>query len=384
MYFYPLNFIRFVLAVGVILFHYGLSYYPFNEGILKTLIVNSSFRVSFFFFISGFVMCMVYAGRQESGAGYFYRRRLSRIFPLYWLAFICTLLLVLFVNHASPKGLVIILHFLGLQSLYPGYVLDLNYPAWSVSVELVFYLFFPLLLKGLLSLPLKKLLMLSCVTWLIQTLQHIYFVEFVYNGTKASEEFISSFPVWHLPTFFAGMAAARLIALQREETVFTKHAGWFFWASVITLLCLVLIPNPVLKYAHNGLLNPVFAVLILALYYDRSLVHRVLSNRYVSSLGNLSYGLFIFQYPVWLICTKLSGPGFVTSGWFFLVYLLCLLAVARLIHAGFEKPVLKWLRNGWPSRQRSADLPAFPVEPSAKYGDQQGENNTAESIPDVL
>lgn len=346
MYFHPLNFIRFTLAVGVILFHYGLSYYPFNQPVLKTLILNSSFRVSFFFFISGFVMSLVYAKQfPQFTAKYFYTRRFTRIFPLYWFAFVWTLLVVIFIKQASPKGLNIILHALGLQSLNPGHVLDLNYPTWSISVELVFYLVFPFLLKWIMKFSPKKLLIITFIVWLLQSLQHIFFVEYVYNGTKVAEEFISTFPLWHLSTFFVGMTTARLIALQEEDTVFTKYATLFLIVSLLIFVYVIFIPNPVLKYVHNGLLSPLFILLIFSLYYDRSAVHKFLSNKHVSNLGNLSYGLFIFQYPVWVVFTKVCSVTFVKTSWYFLLYFFTLLLVAKIINSVFEKPMLKWLRK---------------------------------------
>lgn len=346
MYFHPLNFIRFVLAVGVVLFHYGVSYYPFNEPLLKTLIVNSSFRVSFFFFISGFVMCMVY-GKQmpEISAVSFYKKRFTRIYPVYWLAFVWTLLVVLLLNHASPKGLNILLQVLGLQSLSPGHVLDLNFTAWSISVELIFYLLFPFLLKWMLRFSLKKLILVSAIIWLLQSLQHILFVEFLYNGSKAMEEFISAFPLWHLSTFFIGMTAARLIALNTFGETFAKNAWLFIALSLLVLLYIIYIPNPILKYVHNGLLSPLFLLLITSFYYDRSIIHRVLSNKYLSRLGDLSYGLFIFQYPLWVMFSKLVNTDFIKSSWFFLIYFVSLLVVAYLVNRFFEKPMLKRLRK---------------------------------------
>src|SRR4051812_37215282 len=104
MFFHPLNFIRFILALGVVLFHYGILYYPFNSGHLNTLIVNSTFRVSFFFFISGFVMMLVYGPQAENlKPRTFYKKRLTRILPMYWLAFFLTLILVITVLGAGPK-----------------------------------------------------------------------------------------------------------------------------------------------------------------------------------------------------------------------------------------------------------------------------------------
>jgi peptidoglycan/LPS O-acetylase OafA/YrhL len=345
-YFYPLNFIRFLLALGVVLFHYGVNYFPFEEGPLRTLIVNSSFRVSFFFFISGFVMYLVYAPQQKDlAAESFYKRRSTRIFPLYWLAFVLTLLVVIFLKEASPKGLNLILHALGLQSLNPGYVLDLNYPAWSISVELVFYLLFPFLLRWLAGISWRQLGWIALLVWLLQSLQHILFVDFVYNGTKRMEEFISTFPLWHLPTFFMGMVTARLGVSGPGAALFRKRSLWFVLLSLLILGYVIFIPNPFLKYVHNGLLAPVFMLFILALYHDRSWLHRLMSNKYLSATGNLSYGLFIFQYPLWEFCVYLAGPEFSTGSRFFLIYLLALILFAALLHLYFEKPVLARLRG---------------------------------------
>lgn len=346
MYFHPLNFVRFILAVGVVLFHYGVAYYPFNTPVLKTLIVNSSFRVSFFFFISGFVMCMVYAKHvPHLTAEFFYRRRFTRIFPLYWLAFVWTLLSVIFIKDASPKGLNIILHALGLQSLNPGHVLDLNYPTWSISVELIFYLVFPFLLKWIMRFDLKKLIGVTFSIWLLQSLQHFLFVNYVYNATKVSEEFISSFPLWHLSTFFFGMMAARFIAINNYGILFSRYALLILLTGICIFAYIIFIPNPFLTYVHNGLLCPVFMLVLLGLYYDRSVIHKILSNKHISNLGNLSYGLFIFQYPVWLLSTKVAGEEYVKTNWFFLIYFLLLIGVAKVINVIFEKPVLKWLRK---------------------------------------
>lgn len=346
MYFHPLNFIRFVLAVGVILFHYGQYYYPFNEPVLKTLIVNSSFRVSFFFFISGFVMSMVYGKQSEPlYTKLFLKRRLTRIYPLYLFAFIWTISSVLFINHASPKGLNIIVHALGLQSLYPGHILDLNFTTWSISVELVFYLFFPFLLKWMMQMSIQKLIVYSLIIWSLQSLQHVLFVNNLYNGSKTMEEFISAFPLWHFSTFFAGMVTARLIALDAFGSLVKKRTLFLMFIVLSIFAFIIYFPNPILKYVHNGLLSPLFMLLIVSLYYDRSVIHSFLSNKHVSALGDLSYGLFIFQYPLWLSCSYFVKSETEKSSWFFLLYFSSLIIVAALVNKFIEKPMLNWLRK---------------------------------------
>jgi peptidoglycan/LPS O-acetylase OafA/YrhL len=346
-YFHPLNFIRFILAIGVVLFHYGKNYYPFNQGILNDIIVNSAFRVSFFFFISGFVMCLVYAPLSATlTVREFYKKRLTRILPMYWLAFIVSILLILFVLNASPKGLVIITHFLGLQSLYPGYVLDLNFTAWSISVELVFYSVFPFLLRWILKFPAGKLMSVAFILWLLQTAQHIIFVDLIWDGSKWREEFISTFPLWHIVTFIGGMATARMIALDSFPASFRRYALAVFMVCLVLFGYVILVPNPVLKYIHNGLLLPLFALTVLSLYYDRSFLHRFLSAKSVNSLGDLSYAIFIFQYPLWIVCSAIAGNDRISTSGFFIGYLMVLLIFSYAVNRFVEKPLLLYFRRG--------------------------------------
>lgn len=346
MYFYPLNVIRFLLAVGVVLFHYGLEFYPFNLPVIKTGIEHSGFRVSFFFFISGFVMSLVYAPKYlELTPRQFYHKRFTRIFPVYWLALLFTLLLVLFLKGSTPKGLSIMLNLFALQSCNPGYVLDLNYPTWSISVELFFYVSFPFLLKWLMKKNIATMLWITLMVWAIQTLQHVLFVELFPAPGKKMEEFTNAFPIWHFSTFLFGITTARFVLNESVPRFFIKGATFYLLFCLLIFLSLMYIPNPLLKYIHNGLLSPLFALTVVALYYDRSFIHRVLSHPRLVVLGNLSFGLFIFQYPLWLVCKAFSSEDFSRTSFFFFIYFVSLLSFSALVYRFFEKPMLQRLRT---------------------------------------
>lgn len=347
MYFQSLNFIRFILAIGVLLYHNGVNFYPFNIPEIKSFIQNSGFRVSFFFFISGFVMYLVYGHKiKQTSIVFFYKKRLTRILPMYWLAFIATLLLVVFVNHASPKGLSIILQFLGLQSWNPGFVLDLNFTTWSISVELFFYLLFPFLARIIFSWSIKKTVIVSVLVWLLQTIQHIIFIDFLFDtNSKVIEEFINAFPLWHLATFFAGMCTYKLISEEAFSNLFKKNAWLFFILSILLLFLLIEFPTIINKYIHNGLLAPIFALIIVSLFYDKTIITRVFSNKYLSSLGSLSYGIFIFQYPIWLIFIVLFTKQQSEQTWFFYLYFVTVLLISKIAYNFFEKPMLNFFRK---------------------------------------
>lgn len=329
------------------MYHYGVNFYPFNIPEIKSFIQYSSFRVSFFFFISGFVMYLVYGSRiKQITITFFYKKRLTRILPMYWLAFIITLLLVVFVKQSSPKGLSIILQFLGLQSWNPGFVLDLNFTTWSISVELFFYALFPFLARIMFSWSAKKTLIVLIIVWLLQTVQHIIFVEFLYNlNSKVIDEFINAFPLWHLATFFAGLCTYKLISQDFFSSWFKQNAWVFFISAILLLLLFIEFPTVINKYAHNGLLVPVFALLVVSLFYDKTIITKILSNKYLSNLGNLSYGIFIFQYPIWIIFTALFTKQQSEQTWFFYLYLCFVLLVSKLAYNYFEKPLLKYTRE---------------------------------------
>jgi peptidoglycan/LPS O-acetylase OafA/YrhL len=252
---------------------------------------------------------------------------------------------VVFVKGSSPKGLVVVLHALGLQSWDPGYVLDLNFTTWSISVEFVFYALFPFLLPWFLRQKAHNVLFLGILVWVVQSVQHYLFVNYLSDGSKKVEEFISAFPLWHLGTFFSGMVCARVISLDNLSEIVRSFSLTVFFVSLACFALVIYVPNHVLKYVHNGLLSPLFAMMVMGLYYDRSLVSRTLSRPIFGMLGDLSYGLFIFQYPLWVICTRLADQEFQSKSLFFFIYLFIVMTLSYLMNRWVEKPLREYLRR---------------------------------------
>ena len=107
--------------------------------------------VDIFFIISGFIM--VYVSRDAFGrsgaAQLFWRKRLIRIFPLYWLYTTLMLLLVLSpfaMQHAVFSLSYTIKSYLLIPAFNPGSALTLPQPllqvGWTLSYELLFYFIF--------------------------------------------------------------------------------------------------------------------------------------------------------------------------------------------------------------------------------------------------
>lgn len=104
--------------------------------------------VEVFFVISGFLLYRPFAvqhfgGRAAPAATSFWVRRLKRIIPAYWLAFIVATY-VLKADSGGPgwKGPLV---FLGFGQIYfPQYILHGLSQAWSLCIEMTFYLMIPL------------------------------------------------------------------------------------------------------------------------------------------------------------------------------------------------------------------------------------------------
>jgi len=114
---WSLQLLRFAAALMVLFFHLEWSASGYKG-------------VDLFFVLSGFVMFHVLRGRTAPPMRVFTWRRLTRIFPLYWLA-----LLTLFGVEPFPVSG----ELLDTVLLVPGHHAQLNV-SWSLSYELYFYL----------------------------------------------------------------------------------------------------------------------------------------------------------------------------------------------------------------------------------------------------
>jgi peptidoglycan/LPS O-acetylase OafA/YrhL len=134
--------LRFVAAMMIVAFHtqdaFGnsRSAYSLAQG------------VSFFYVLSGFILTLVYP-RLDGWAATrrFWRARVARVWPAYFVAFLVGIGLVAYSWHATTLAA-----YLGMVQAWipiPAYYFGYNAPGWSVSTEAFFYLAFPLLLHNL-------------------------------------------------------------------------------------------------------------------------------------------------------------------------------------------------------------------------------------------
>ena len=141
-----LTFTRFIAAISIVIFHYGNESFLFNNKYLSFIFTHANVGVSYFFVLSGFVLTIVYYQKKEFSTKQYFINRFARVYPLY----IFSIIIILFIFHFQSINInELILNITMLQSWVPKMATTLNYPAWSLSVELFFYISFPLIFRYL-------------------------------------------------------------------------------------------------------------------------------------------------------------------------------------------------------------------------------------------
>ncbi len=74
---------------------------------------------------------------------------------------------------------------------------------------------------------------------------------------------------------------------------------------------------------------------------NTSLITTVLSNRYLVWLGTLSYGLYLWHFPLYRLLLSFD----IKDGWLLLTGLLLTVPVAALSYYALERPLLQYHSN---------------------------------------
>jgi exopolysaccharide production protein ExoZ len=137
-----LQVLRAVAVFLVAWFHVGLMLSPQTPPLLQEVPSFGTFGIDIFFVISGFILSVVLLrSRQQNGpraAFHFLKRRLVRIFPIYWIFALLTYLR-LWRSHKSLPEFHLYMAFLLPSHTYPD-ILSLVDFSWTLTFEVFFYL----------------------------------------------------------------------------------------------------------------------------------------------------------------------------------------------------------------------------------------------------
>jgi peptidoglycan/LPS O-acetylase OafA/YrhL len=324
--------LRGVCALGVAIYH-SLSWTNTAQ-----LYNWGTYGVYIFFALSGASMYVAYAERFERGFSLlrFIGLRFIRLAPLYFLAL---LLGILYSTHHGTFPRVKWMHAI----LNLGFVTGLGSPGitsevtggWSIGIEFVFYLLFPVLLAFTRSRAWLGVVAIAFV------LQHLFVNSVFANGLSLGENWPTYTQFLSFVFYFAaGCAIGRCV---RRGGL----PGGLVSASVF-VACLVAIAvtnGPTPEYALLGVWGMMLSITaVLTVAAAATLSFGALGHRISDALGRASYGTYILHPWVSLVVAGVGVKVGMDPASIAVLTGLGSLTVAVYVEKWLERPVQNWLK----------------------------------------
>jgi peptidoglycan/LPS O-acetylase OafA/YrhL len=350
--------LRFLTAFAILVFHYRHFAFVADKpvglvperlplyGLLRAFHDSGAFGVWIFWCISGFIFFWKYRdaiAERSVGGWKFFVLRFSRLYPLHLVTLLLVALLqpvyfglhgyfFVYQNNDLP-------HFLAQLFMASDWGIVHGYsfdgPIWSISVEvMVYFLFF--------------LMLLASRSWLLNVA--------VVAACLGSAELNASGQVTNCLAFFyiGGLAAMARRAVAAAK--FRRAIEGAAWLAVMTA------PPILLSLARDQLDRLDFLLLltytpVLLFCLSRKIVVPASVQRAVEAAGNMTYSSYLLHFPIQLAIvlgfTIVGFPIPLYDVWFFGVYLLTTLLAAYLTYRYFEAPAQSLIR-GLSLRPRAA------------------------------
>jgi peptidoglycan/LPS O-acetylase OafA/YrhL len=327
--------LRFFLALWVIVNHLvgtGHVYEPVAlmlPGPLQAIMRTGYQAVPTFFVLSGFVLARTYASTEWNPRSVwrYLVGRLARVYPVYLLSLLIVLPFIVKAKD-QPKGWLVAMHLTLTQGWWVGhYTAGWNTPAWTLSCEMFFYLMFPLLIVPMKGWGWARTIGAALAASMLTP---------VLLALGISDQLK---PIFHLPDFVMGIAAARAFALLTERRE-APSGNWLYGLGLLGSAAMIGYARYLPESIHlTTLLRPMNALLLLGLGLGGGWIARGLSARPIVYLGKSSYGMYILHIPI--LWWAVSWPGVVVRYF----YLLVVVTASCIVYAVFEEPANRYLRS---------------------------------------
>jgi len=346
--------LRFFAAAEVVIYHevYTMGRLGGVNFFLRDLASAGYEAVTFFFVLSGFILTYVYSGRLEHGclttsSREFWKARFARISPAYFLGLLVALPHFVYSTLIS-KTTAIPDFILGLalvpilqQAWWPPTAMAWNAPAWSLSVEFLFYACFPILalITGRLS---RNYFVVLAYGLVISVAILRYIISSPSNAFDSpAVNFEMFFPLFHLPQFLFGMALGRLYLF--GPTVSRKYHSAMLYAGAVGLMLVFGGRSMLPAWAHtDATLVLLFGCVIFGgAKADGAL--SVLAFPPLILLGEARYAMYILHMPLgwwwdWLT-RRLTLPPLTSV----VVYFSIVMGMSIVTYQYVEKPLRRRL-----------------------------------------
>jgi peptidoglycan/LPS O-acetylase OafA/YrhL len=310
--------LRGIACVGIVVFHIANEIKLTGEpGVLAQLILRMDVGLWVFFVISGFLLYrpFVVASLERSpqpGIRAYLVRRFLRLAPGYWVALTLTALWFDIPNVFEPADAA--RQYLLIQNYWPDSLNQGLGQAWSICVELAFYLTLPVYAVLVRRLPISVRARPAVELTLLGLLVGSS-VLYKYHYLHVGLQYQSVYLPWWLDLIGAGMMLA---VIQAHVATHPRERRWIRFverfpsvlllaaAASLAILCFGLgftgqLTQPLdpAQIMERHLINGVAGVLLVAMAVfgqpRQGRTRRLLANRGIRYLGTISYGTFLWQ-----------------------------------------------------------------------------------------
>ncbi|MFI6780059.1 acyltransferase family protein [Micromonospora sp. NPDC050276] len=321
--------------------------------------------VELFFLISGFVICMSSWGRT---VGEFAVARVVRLYPAYWFAVVATTaVLVLFPVFATHRDWThVLVNMTMLQSLMG--VPDVEQAYWTLSVELLFYVLFALVvvMRGVTV----KRVVAFCALWTLASLVAPWVnnpMVFMFLGRGYAQYFIAGIAFYLMYRFGANVLLWAIVGCSWIIAVSR------LWSEIETYKTSTFMPA---------------AACVTVFFVVMALIANHKSNRirwrWLTTAGALTYPLYLMHAQIGL--TVIAATRQYLPAWALLGATVAgLLLLSYLVHRLVERPAARRLRRALVQSldsMRAAD--AAPVVPAPRAPVAESSSRLSDELSDEL
>ena len=351
--------LRFIAIFAVVLQHLSermlrLSTHPIEKDDFTFFISRGTIGVFLFFAISGFVLALPFANSRPLSIARlkaFYLRRLERIEPPYliWMSFFA---LVLVMKGAYSLSEILPHWFASVSYTHFLFFNDysiINPVAWSLEIEIQFYLIAPFLATAYFGISNKTVRRVSIVVVALAFIIVEYSLGWLSFPMKATL-------LGRLPNFLVGFLMADFylnewVSAQRGEhgRVFNKSFLWDVIAVVSFILMCYTWTEELVKTLFFNILMTLFFVSA----FKSRLFSQFLSKKWIAITGGMCYTIYLMHLPLLEGFMRLTTSFAISSVYgvnllvqsLLVLPFVCLSAIVFFLL--FEKPfmVKQWYKN---------------------------------------
>lgn len=362
--------LRGVAAIWVVLHHVWASkgYPSITFEMLGTtwnlqFLLSGWLGVDVFFVLSGFVLCSPFFGYVQGSKPFpnmrhYTVRRAARIIPAYYLQLLILAVFAFAGILAIPPDLSnFITHALFIQNLVSLQGENINGSYWSLPVEVHYYLCLPVIFwlfkrYGVARTAATILLGMMCY--------RIGIIHLLHDKPIALKSLYIDQIAGRIDQFLIGFGCAYLFSIRHTISLLAHRytpaalclAGMMGMAGCLTIILNVVGleafwgGHPFL-YVFRSLLGLCVGMVIMGAALDTGLIRWALSNPLSYFLGTISYGIYLWHFPIHLLLEKYAPSAWLPHGisGAFALALLCTVIAASLSYYLLERPVLNWAQR---------------------------------------